>query len=586
MTFNELANTFEKTEIEQSRTKITILLAQLFKTTTPEEAQIISYLSLGSLYPVYKGTQFNFAEKSVQKVLALLLDCTLAHIKSQADKLGDLGSVVGAGGWEQASKENIKVTKVYKQLEEFLNITGIGSQESKEKKLIEILKSLDLLSAKYVIRIILGKLRMGFSDMTLLDAFSWMEKGDKSIREELENAYNISADIGLIIKILKQDGLLALKHIKITPGIPIRPAAAERMASAKDIFEKLGLCVAQPKLDGFRIQVHLDKRKKSPEVSFFSRNLLNMSDMFPDLKKSVVSLDVETFVAEGEAIAYDIETGSFLPFQETVKRKRKYDIEKVSQDYPLKLYFFDLLYLDNKSYIDFSHTVRREKLKEILDKKIIKEEKVLFLTEEIKISDVKTLEEYFMSSISSGLEGVVVKRPDALYQAGKRNFNWIKLKRKESGELEDTIDCVILGYYAGRGKRATFGIGAFLVGVYNEQKECFQTVAKIGTGLTDTEWKELKKSCDESSTINKPKEVECTKELFPDVWVFPTIVCIVRADEITRSPFHTAGRTEKSSGIALRFPRIMGYRPDKGPQEATTVKEIMRLFQLQFEKQK
>src|SRR5690606_31045853 len=181
-----------------------------------------------------------------------------------------------------------------------------------------------------------------------------------------------------------------------------------------------------------------------------------------------------------------------------------------------------------------------------------------------------------------GLEGLVVKRPNARYEPGKRNFNWIKLKRQEEGHLEDTLDCVILGYYPGSGKRAEFGIGAFLVGVYNKSHDSFQTVAKIGTGLKDDEWKDLKKRCDAIVVDHKPVNVECSKELAPDVWVFPEIICMIRADEITKSPLHTAGKSKKTLGYALRFPRFMGYRPDKEVYDATTAHEIERLYEDQF----
>ncbi len=210
----------------------------------------------------------------------------------------------------------------------------------------------------------------------------------------------------------------------------------------------------------------------------------------------------------------------------------------------------------------------------------------MFLIEEEKVKDAKDLENYFMENISSGLEGLVVKRPDAVYQPGKRNFNWIKLKRQESGSLDDTIDCVILGYYFGRGKRASFGIGALLVGIYNPKDDVFETVAKIGTGLTDAKWIEQKKMCDKIKVAKCPSNVECAKELYPDVWVAPKIICMIRADEITRSPLHKAGSTEDDMGLALRFPRILGYRPDKSATDATTVKELENLFDIQFDKQR
>jgi DNA ligase-1 len=579
MQFYEVAKTFEQIEQESSRLKMTELLAELFKKATPEEAKVITNLSLGLLRPPYQGTQFNFAEKSFIKVLAELLDKSESTVQAHAKKVGDLGSVVAEGEWRVTHHPTI--TQVYDDLCDLEKISGTGSQEEKGKAIIKLLKGLDPVSGKYVVRIILGTLRLGFSDMTIVDALSWMEKGDKSLRGILENAYNICADIGLIAYTLKEKGIKAIEHMKIHVGIPIRPAAAERLPTAKAIIEKLGHCVAQPKIDGFRLQIHMKKKGKHPEVYFFSRNLQDMSHMFPDLVKEVIKIDAEELICEGEAIAYDEGTKTYLKFQETVKRKRKHGIEEAISDYPLHVYIFDLLYLDGDDYMEKTHTQRRAALEKLFKHS---DTNVVSVIDEKKIDNAKDLEDYFHANIASGLEGLVVKKPDSIYQPGKRNFNWIKLKRQEEGHLEDTIDCVILGYYAGSGKRASFGVGAFLVGVYNKTNDTLQTIAKIGTGMTDAEWKDLKHRCDRIKVASKPARVDCAKELYPDVWVTPEIVCMVRADEITLSPLHTAHKTAEHQGYALRFPRFMGYRPDKSAQDATAVTEIKNMYKDQFSK--
>ena len=577
MKFHDVAVVFEKIEQEPSRLSMTKLLADLLKQASSLEAAVVSYLSLGSLRPSYIGTKFNFADKSMKSVIASLLDMSVAEVSNSAKEHGDLGSVVMGHEW---GGENIlTVVQLEESLKRFLEITGTGSQDVKEKQLLQLLRQLDQISAKYVIRIILGKLRLGFSAMTLIDAFSWMETGDKSLRKDLENAYNVSADIGLIAKTLKEFGIEGIRQMSISPGIPILPAAAERLSSAKDIIDKLGTtCVAQPKLDGFRLQVHLYKEENKKVVKFFSRNLQDMSDMFPELRKVVLELQVDSFVAEGEAIAYDLATGFFLSFQETVKRRRKYDVKKFSEDVPLKLYLFDALYLNGESLLNKTHNERRTVLENIVGVS----DDVISIIEEVSTDSAEVLGNYFENNISHGLEGVVVKRVDAIYQPGKRNFNWIKLKRQETGSLDDTVDCVILGYYYGHGKRAKFGIGALLVGVFNKKEDRFQTIAKIGTGLSDDEWSEQKEACDKIKVAEKPKNVECAKALSPEVWVDPSIVCQIRADEITLSPIHRAGKTVEQNGFALRFPRIMGYRPDKKAVDATTVEEIEHLFELQF----
>ena len=367
MKFSEVAEYFEAIEQTSGRLEMTQLLAELFDKATPHDANIICNIALGQLHPPHVGTQFNIAEKNLIKVVSQLTDRSVDEVKKALKQLGDLGTVLEQGSWKSA--DDMTVKQVYDVLDAIEKISGIGSQEEKNNEIAKLLRTLEPFSAKYVLRIIVGKLRLGFSVMTIVDALSWMEAGNKSLRATVENAYNICADIGFIAQTLKKDGVVGLEKIQIHVGVPIVPAAAERLPTVRAIFEKIGNCVAQPKLDGFRLQVHLDNTKKDPKISFFSRNLSDMSHMFPDLTKAVAVLQVKTLICEGEAIVYDVDTQTFLPFQETVKRKRKHGVEQAAQEMPLQLFLFDLLYLNGKSYLDATHTERREKLLNIFDGK-------------------------------------------------------------------------------------------------------------------------------------------------------------------------------------------------------------------------
>lgn len=580
MKFSIIAAFFEQISRESSRLVITELLATLFKKASPHEAQVITYLSLGTLDAPYKNIQFNLADKSVAKVLAALMGVDTTAISKLMRETGDLGSVLTHSAHLLSSKkiEEPTLLEIYAELTELAQLSGIGSQEEKAKKLLQILESVDALSGQFIIRIVLGKLRLGFSDMTIIDALSWMLVSNKSLHARIEHAYNVCADLGHIAAVLKEKEVDGLDNVSIVVGIPIRPAAAERLPTAQEVFDKLGPCVAQPKLDGFRLQIHVDTYRGQKRCRFFSRNLIDMSAMFPDVVQALNDVPVQTVIAEGEAIVFNEETGAFAPFQETVKRKRKHGIEEAAQALPIKVFMFDILYLDGESLLNKGHETRRSLLKEVFHKEHVYTMSVI---DEKKIATAQELEHYFLASIEQGLEGLVVKKPNAHYQPGKRNFNWIKLKRQSHGELEDTIDCVVLGYYFGHGKRVAFGIGAFLVGLYNDKKDRFETVAKIGTGLKDAEWIELKKKCDALKIPHQPNNVVCPKELVPDVWAAPEMVCEVRADEITISPLHTAGKTEQELGYALRFPRFIKYRPDKKPTQATTIKELIEMFKHQ-----
>lgn len=579
MDFTYVATVFSQMEVTSGRLDMTKLLADLLKKATPEEAAIICNISLGQLNAPHIGTQFNVADKTMVKAIADLLGTSTEQIHQEIKELGDLGLVIEKGSW--GTHQALSLIQVFNELLAIEYLQGTGSQEEKINLLTALLKKLDPVSAKYVVRIVLGKLRLGFSDMTIIDALSWMEVGDKSLRSVLEDAYNICADIGVIASTLKEGGIRAIEHMRIHVGIPIRPAAAERLPTAKDIIQKIGHCVAQPKLDGFRLQIHLDKTGPESKVHFYSRNLQDMSFMFPDIKQAVQELNVKELICEGEAIVFDPNTGDFLPFQETVKRKRKHGIEQAMTDFPLRVFIFDLLYLDGKEYMSSTHEERRNKVLSVF--KGFKDNTVQVI-EEKEMHTAQELEDYFIQNISAGLEGLVVKKADSIYQPGKRNFNWIKLKRQESGQLDDTIDCVVLGYYAGEGKRSSFGIGAFLVGVYNKADDRYETVAKIGTGLKDLDWIEMKKKLDALQVAAKPKNVVCAKDLEPDVWTSPDMVVLIRADEITMSPVHSAGKTADSLGYALRFPRFMGYRIDKSASEATTITEVKHLYDDQFAK--
>ncbi|MBA2307280.1 ATP-dependent DNA ligase [Candidatus Dependentiae bacterium] len=576
MKFHLLAEALLALEKEASRTKMTELLAALLAQATPHEAQIISYLTLGTLRAQYKANTFNFAEKSMLKLLAPLVGQTAADFASAVRQSGDIGGALLKAQWPTKDR-SVTLLEVYKQLENLQELSGTNSQEEKGALLAALLQQVDVLSASFIVRMVLGTMRLGFSDMTLIDALSWMATGGKSLKKSLEHAYNLCADIGFIAFLLKEQGTDALSSVHPTIGIPIRLAAADRGENALAIIEKIGPCYAQPKLDGFRLQIHIDN--KQGRVWFFSRNLHDMSSMFPDLEKPLKALKVDTLIIEGEAIVYDEETQSFLPFQETVKRKRKHNIEEVAETLPLRLFLFDILYVNGKPVLDKPHTERRALLEQYCGS--LPDQKIQVI-EERYCSSAQELAEYFSQQITRGLEGLVVKRGDAAYQPGKRNSNWIKLKRHEEGHLRDTVDAVILGYYAGMGKRASFQIGAFLVGIYNKEKDRFETIAKVGTGLKDDEWIELKKVCDAQKVDEKPHNVICASELAPDIWTTPSTVVVILADEITQSPLHTAGKTDHHLGFALRFPRFMGYAIDKAATQATSVDEIQKLYKVQY----
>jgi DNA ligase 1 len=599
MTFNNFAQWLERLEREPSRLAMTRDLGELFSQLSAREAYIVSYFCLGQLYPSYKKVQFGVAHKSVVKVVASVLGMHERDVTQQLKDVADLGVLFMSGeracsegqlsiqGTQSGVVHDYSIEYVYDELERIARMSGTGSQEAKLLKLGALLSEVRPLEAKFIVRIVLGILRLGFSDMTLIDSFSWMLVGNKSLSKRIEDAYNRCADLGLVAYTLKEKGIAGINEIRVTLGVPMRLTSAERLASPDAIIKKIGPCFAEPKLDGFRLQIHVDTRGEKPVIHFFSRNLHDMSSMYPDLVRALSDLDVCTLIAEGEAISFDPNTGNFMPFQQTVKRKRTHGIDHAAGELPLKLFLFDVLYLNGEELLQKHLTTRRKILEELVGASRVNRF-IINVTDQVMVTTAAELEHYFLTQIGSGLEGVVVKRPDSSYQPGKRNFNWIKLKRLEKGHLIDTVDTVILGYYYGKGKRATLGIGALLVGIYNKACDCFQTVAKIGTGLSDEGWSHIKRQCDQIALHDKPKNVSCNKDLFVDVWVKPEIVIEVTADELTQSPLHTAGQHERPSkaadcnrhagGYALRFPRFVRYRDDKDSYETTSIDELLSFY--------
>ena len=588
MTFKTFADYLSQLEATASRNKITEILADLLKKASGEEIDKICYLSLGQLAPLYAGIEFNLADKLMIRVISKAFVVPEDKVKREYKKIGDLGEV-GAIFNKVTSGKDFSVLEVFAKLNEIAKESGSGSVERKIEKMAGLLNDLDSLSVRYVIRVPLGRLRLGFSELTILDALSWLIAGDKSKRKEIEEAYNVQADIGQIAQIIKKKGLKGLKTLKIHLGVPIMPALCQRLPNAEGIIKKMcrqnvehprsnhglgtgGQVAVEPKYDGQRLGVHFAKNRLT---RIFTRNLENVTHMFPDIVEALGrEVKAREVIFDGEAIGFEPKTNKFLPFQETIKRKRKYEIGEKSKEIPLKYFAFDILFKDGKDLLNTPFNLRRE----ILVKTILPDSQIIKLSPQIVTENAQELRKFHNEQIKKGLEGVVAKKWEAPYDPGRRGYTWVKLKQekgKKGGGLADTLDCVVMGYYKGRGKRASFGIGGFLVGVREKEgSDQFMTISKIGTGLSDEQWREMRKRIDKVKVREKPKEYLIDKNLFPDIWCLPKIVVEIEADNITKSPIHTAQ-------YALRFPRLVQFRDDKSPEEATTLAEAEKLYKLQ-----
>lgn len=584
MLFEELSEYYQKLEGTSSRLSMIDIITEIFKEAKKEEIKDIVYMTQGTLAPPFKGIQIGIAEKFAEEAIAMATGYSKEQVVADFKKSGDLGTTAE----EFAKRTKLKrlrsgrptVSEVAESMLKVAGTSGQGSQDMKIKKIVDLLSSTSPLGNRYVIRLALGDLRLGAGDATVLEALSKAFTGERSFKAELEAAYNKCGDLGKVGEVMAEKGKIGIKKMKVELFSPIRPALAERLPTSEQILEKMhGRCAVESKYDGLRQQIHIDKKAKKVEI--FSRNLEVLTPMFPEIAKAALSeVDAKEAIIEGEAIAYNDATREFKPFQETIQRKRKHGIEELSTEMPLTLFAFDIMYIDGEDYLDRPYEERRKKLESI-----IKEKGRIRPSDRIITSSAKELDKYFEEMISEGLEGIVAKDLEGRYVAGARKFSWIKLKRSYRGELSDTLDLVIVGYYLGRGQRAEFKFGGLLCATYNEKRDLFETITRIGTGFSEAQMKEFSQALGKIKRGSKAARVDSL--LTPDFWVEPRFVITVRADEITRSPMHTCGRERDKEGIetgyALRFPRIVsdGVRIDKNAEDATTTKEVIEMYGMQ-----
>lgn len=565
MLFKDLSSYLEKLEKTSSRIEITKILAELFKKTPSNEIDKVTYLVLGGLAPGYEGVILNIAEKMMFRVIASAYGKDVSEVVKVFKERGDIGET--AFSLSKTKGNDLSVNDVFNELLKVSKEEGEGSQERKVKILSNLLKSLDALSSKFASRIPVGRLRLGFSDKTVLDALSWMEKGDKSGKPLLEKAYQVLPDVGLLAREVKEIGIeKACRNIKPKVGIPVLPMLSQRIKSPAEMIEKMGEVTVEPKLDGLRILIHFVRGKL---LKAYTRNLNETSWMFPELKEIDKFVNCDSAIFDCEAVGLDEETKMMANFQTTMTRRRKHDIGETSKKVGIEFFIFDMIAKDGKSLMDTKYLERKKELE-----KTIKKGGSFKLVDYEVTKDSARINELYKKRISEGFEGIMVKKADSGYIPGRTGWRWVKMKQGEEaqGKLSDTVDVVVMGYTVGKGKRISFGVGQFLVGVRDGEK--IKTTSKIGTGLTDEQFREMKKRLTKLEVKDKPKEYEVHKNYTPDYWVTPSLVVEIAADEITKSPTH-------SSGLALRFPRLVRFRDDRSPETATTLTELKRLFELQ-----
>jgi len=551
MRFRDLAVYLESLEKTSSRLEITKILSGLFAKADKGEIDRICYLILGILAPSYEGVVLNLAERMMINVMAQAFNEDPVKVKSLFKQKGDLGDV--AEEIFKGKDEGLSVIEVHSHLLLIAEDSGEGSAERKISAMAKLLGKLDPLSSRFVARIPVGRLRLGFSEKTILDALG-----------AGEDAYNIHPDIGYIAKLVKEGNL---KSAKPEIGVPVVPMLAQRLNSTTEMIKKMGEVSVEPKFDGLRIFIHY---RKPGFLKIFTRNMNAIpNDTFPELADVGKYIKANEVILDTEAVGIDEKREMFLDFQKTIQRRRKHDVARSQSEVPLQFQVFDLLLVDGVSLIHEPYTKRRKEVE-----RVVENGEILRVDENTITNDSEVIKKLHQKYLKMGLEGIIAKKAEGEYVSGRTGWNWVKMKEEEGkrGKLSDTIDCVIMGYSTGRGKRSGFGIGQFLVGI--KDGDTFKTVSKVGTGITDIVLKELNTRLKKLAVKEKPKEYDVHRDLAPDYWVIPSVVVEIAADEITRSPKHTAG-------LALRFPRLIRFRDDKSPDQATTLKELQSLYNLQ-----
>jgi DNA ligase-1 len=581
--YGVIAEAYEKIESTTKRLEMTDLLVDLLKNTPKEVIDKVVYLTQGKLYPDFVGVETGIAERLAIKALVRASGQKESDIEENVKKSGDIGetSQTFIANKKQVSflQQPLTVQKVYKTLDKMAKASGSGTVDLKTALLAGLLAAATPKEAKYIMRVATGNLRLGIADMTVLDALAIAYGGGKEARELVERAYSISSDLGRVARVVAEKGIEGIKKFEVAVGEPIRPMLAERLSSPEEILEKLGgKCVAEYKYDGERIQAH----KRGGDVALFSRRLENISDQYPDVVGFVrANIKAGEAVVEGECVAMDLDTGEMRPFQELMHRRRKYEIEKTMEDYPVSWFMFDALYIDGKDLTLKPYPIRRKALE-----KAVTESDRVRLTRALFTSNPKDLEKFFLEAIEDGCEGLVCKSvtDDSVYQAGARGWLWIKYKRDYKSEMTDAVDLVVVGAFHGRGKRAG-AYGALLMVTYNAGADVFETVTKCGTGFTDEDLAKLPQMLKKHVIPHRHPRVSSALEA--DVWFEPVVVLEILGAEITLSPIHTSAidSIRKGSGLAVRFPRFTGnYRLDKAAEDATTSAEIVEMYRNQLKK--
>ncbi|XP_071641519.1 DNA ligase 1 isoform X3 [Temnothorax longispinosus] len=609
--YSAFARTLELIEETSGRLKTIEILSNYFRSVivlSPADLLPSVYLCLNQLAPAYEGIEFGVADQNLMKAVAQCTGRTLAQIKADVQEVGDLGIVAENSRSNQRTMFQpppLTVSNVYSKLKEIAQMTGPTSLTKKLDKIQTLFVACRNAEAKYFIRSLAGKLRIGLAEQSVLQALAlacamtppeqdyppeilnaskkmssdrFKEKYDE-IALTLKTTYCECPNYNLIIPVLLEDGIKALpSKCKLTPGIPLKPMLAHPTKGVQEVltrFEGLKF-TCEWKYDGERAQIHV---ADNGQVNIYSRNQENNTTKYPDIIKRFKNTrgdQVKNCILDCEAVAWDREKKQILPFQILSTRKRK-DANEEDIKVQVCVFMFDLLYLNDEPLVKETFAKRRELLKEHF-KEVEGEWK---FANSLDTTTMEEVEVFLDESVKGNCEGLMVKtlEKEATYEIAKRSRNWLKLKKDYLDGLGDTLDVVVIGGYIGKGKR-TGTYGGFLLACYDQENEEYQSICKIGTGFKEEELENYTKFFKDHVIPQVKSYYRFDSSHEPDHWFEPIQVWEIKCADISLSPVHRAaiGIVDPEKGLSLRFPRFIRIREDKSCEQATSAQDVADMY--------
>jgi DNA ligase-1 len=553
MQYSVLTEFYERLESISAKLKKTEIISHLLKETPKDFLDEVVLLLLGRVFPIYSAEELGIANQLIIKAISKAYGVGNGIVVKSFKNTGDLGltaeSLAKAKKQKTLASKSLTVQKVFDNLRSIAKQTGSGSQEKKLMLIAELLAQAKPNEAKYIIRTILGQLRIGVAEGLLRDAIAKTFEVDV---DAVDHAWSILCDFGEVARIAKEKGEKGLLGVKPELGKPIQVMLGEKAESIENVTKEFGKVAAEFKYDGMRAIIE----KRGKDIWIYTRRLENVTKQFPDIKELVLKgVKADNYIIEGEALGIDPKTKKPLPFQKLSQRvHRKFDIKEVMKEIPVQLNLFDVIYYDGKLLIDKPFIERRN----ILEKIVKTIPGKLQLAEQIISDDAKELDKFYKRALQEKQEGLMLKVLKTPYTFGRHVGTMYKIK-----PIMENLDLVIIGATWGEGARAKW-LTSYILACRDPDTGKFLECGMMSTGLTEKEYEEMTK-------ILKPL---ITKEHGKTIYVKPKIVVEVGYQEIQKSPNY-------ESGYALRFPTFQRFREDKGAEEADDLERVESLYKSQ-----